>query len=586
MDLYATNSFVLQLEARHEALADAEAGPLGVELAWHLRQRDCARALRLLDAAESAWSDSEQAAERWLDLRFRSALTRCEIAALYSQLDAAEAYLLEARACLPSAGDKVLEGDALLAESVVAKACGQRERELEAYGRAKAQYQAGGDGGRAAIAAAWLVLELAYSQPELPSRPPLPDEEVAQAVTDTLYTAAQALVLSRREPAQAATSFLQASEQAQAHGLLRLAVVCTMNAGAALQGLGEYDNAAACYGMAAAVGRRTAWPALLGASQTRLGAFLREIGQLERSRQQLCEALVSMAPVPSGINKANACGELAQTLLALGRGVEALAPLADAIQMYRGFNSTDNLALNLILQARVLSAADQVDAALRALADAQALIDQHSLSALNVGVLDAMAEMHRRHRLPPPAGMSAPSGALHFTLATLEAGQRIAGWKAPAALFVSLAEEWAAAGDFAQAYRAASLALELKDEALLRQMARSAAHLQLEGEEDHGGGGGAEPILDEAGLWRPQLTGHARPSTAAPAVAGALSPKEQEVLQLLARGYSNKEIAIALAVSGETVKSHLKRLFGKLEVGSRKHAVSRARTLGLPGLSS
>ncbi|WP_409993906.1 response regulator transcription factor [Roseateles albus] len=61
------------------------------------------------------------------------------------------------------------------------------------------------------------------------------------------------------------------------------------------------------------------------------------------------------------------------------------------------------------------------------------------------------------------------------------------------------------------------------------------------------------------------------------------TPKEREILALLARNYSNKEIANALMVSSETVKWHLKALYSKLEAASRKHAVTRARTMGMLG---
>lgn len=60
-----------------------------------------------------------------------------------------------------------------------------------------------------------------------------------------------------------------------------------------------------------------------------------------------------------------------------------------------------------------------------------------------------------------------------------------------------------------------------------------------------------------------------------------LTPKEREVLELLARNFSNKEVAQAMAVGEETVKWHLKNLFGKLDAGTRKHAVRRAQMLGL-----
>lgn len=64
---------------------------------------------------------------------------------------------------------------------------------------------------------------------------------------------------------------------------------------------------------------------------------------------------------------------------------------------------------------------------------------------------------------------------------------------------------------------------------------------------------------------------------------GPLTPKEAEVLRLLDDGMSNKLIARALEISDETVKWHLKNLFTKLSAGNRKHAVDRARLLGLVG---
>jgi LuxR family maltose regulon positive regulatory protein len=64
-----------------------------------------------------------------------------------------------------------------------------------------------------------------------------------------------------------------------------------------------------------------------------------------------------------------------------------------------------------------------------------------------------------------------------------------------------------------------------------------------------------------------------------------LTPKECEVLQLLAGNMSNKQIAQAIGISDETVKWHLKNLFGKLHAGTRKHLVDRARMLGILDLT-
>ena len=61
----------------------------------------------------------------------------------------------------------------------------------------------------------------------------------------------------------------------------------------------------------------------------------------------------------------------------------------------------------------------------------------------------------------------------------------------------------------------------------------------------------------------------------------SLSARELEVLTLLARGQSNKEIAMELRISETTVKSHLRSLFAKLDVLSRTEAITVASRRGL-----
>ncbi len=60
-----------------------------------------------------------------------------------------------------------------------------------------------------------------------------------------------------------------------------------------------------------------------------------------------------------------------------------------------------------------------------------------------------------------------------------------------------------------------------------------------------------------------------------------ISDKEYQVLELLAAGHSNQEIAERLFVSPNTIKTHLASLYRKLEVSRRTQAVNRARELKL-----
>ena len=79
-----------------------------------------------------------------------------------------------------------------------------------------------------------------------------------------------------------------------------------------------------------------------------------------------------------------------------------------------------------------------------------------------------------------------------------------------------------------------------------------------------------------------EATAKPAPATRAQAARGSLlSPKEREVLRLLATNLSNKQIALAMGVSDETIKWHFKNLFRKLNAGSRSHLLSRARMVGM-----
>jgi DNA-binding CsgD family transcriptional regulator len=59
--------------------------------------------------------------------------------------------------------------------------------------------------------------------------------------------------------------------------------------------------------------------------------------------------------------------------------------------------------------------------------------------------------------------------------------------------------------------------------------------------------------------------------------------RELEVLALVADGYSTKEIAQALWITEETVRTHVRRVLGKLDARTRAHAVSIAYRDGLLG---
>ena len=78
--------------------------------------------------------------------------------------------------------------------------------------------------------------------------------------------------------------------------------------------------------------------------------------------------------------------------------------------------------------------------------------------------------------------------------------------------------------------------------------------------------GALPPVLEGVGVGETQLT-----------------PREQEILRLVARGLSNTELADTLLVSENTVKTHVKNILGKLHMKNRREAASYAARLGFMG---
>lgn len=68
---------------------------------------------------------------------------------------------------------------------------------------------------------------------------------------------------------------------------------------------------------------------------------------------------------------------------------------------------------------------------------------------------------------------------------------------------------------------------------------------------------------------------------ARPPIYASLTMREREVLQLLARGVNQTDIAAALVISPKTVGGHIQRILTKLDVHSRAHAVALAHQHGL-----
>jgi DNA-binding NarL/FixJ family response regulator len=87
-------------------------------------------------------------------------------------------------------------------------------------------------------------------------------------------------------------------------------------------------------------------------------------------------------------------------------------------------------------------------------------------------------------------------------------------------------------------------------------------------------------VHDGDAVFSPRLAGFVLDAFAGPAPTATdadldqLTPREREVLQLIARGYMYKEIALRLDISAKTVEAHVSAVLRKLQLSSR-HELSR-----------
>ena len=77
-----------------------------------------------------------------------------------------------------------------------------------------------------------------------------------------------------------------------------------------------------------------------------------------------------------------------------------------------------------------------------------------------------------------------------------------------------------------------------------------------------------------------KLLTHLTSPAPTPMVEEPLTAREMDVLQLVAKGYTNKAIGVQLSISDRTVQGHLAHIFSKLQAASRTEAVMRAVSLG------
>jgi signal transduction histidine kinase len=500
LDLYGLAEQVLIAENQLAVARDPlDRLVLLTSLSWYQRQRDTKLALSMVEEAMGLLHHAASAQER--DLRrvtARLMLTKAECRILFADPPMAEAMLASARNSFRQADDPLGEGDVCMVEALLAFDQGQTRRRVEAHRRAYLLFQRCGDAMRIRIAQAWMArdevsadadMASAQWQALLPQGPSL-EHPGLDAVVAYCH-GAMALACGNFLTAQ--RHYQQGCDHAVLAGQMRLAVLLAANAAVAFSGINDYVAEFLWRERAHQLARNTGWPAAVGQSLRGMGDVLRRLGQTDRARQLLTDALEWLTPFGRSRNRAICCQHLGDLDLDVGEPATALGWFEELALIADDLEQSDMLIDAATGRARALAALGRRDEAVAAQDEALHRVRARADRWREIDVLRAQADLYRRFPdLPPPTGVPDDGKpVIHLLQKALELAESIQGYMVPAALLTALAEAWEAAGNPTQALaferragqaRGVLHSREVSDRLLAMQAGFETERLKAEGE--------------------------------------------------------------------------------------------------------
>jgi signal transduction histidine kinase len=449
------------LEKLEAALVDVPSAPREqrlaalLPLAWQLRQRDTTRALLLADEAEACLAVSGLATGERLGMVARLSLIRGEAKWLFGELDVGAALAGNALHDFAACNDTIgcADGHSLLAH--IAHDQGdpaRRDTELVAM---VASVEAT-DPVRVAIAKAWLARNAAFRDvaaarrdwgPQFATGTADMHPAVATFVSDFFAITA---ALSG-EYVDAIRHFGTCHTLALATGKIRLAIGTATNLGDCFNHLNDHHAALEWMQRALELARPRAWPASMGIVLMGTAETLRLLQRFDAACELLREAMALMATQAASQHYAIALQYLGNVELNLRQYDDALASFQLLAQRGHALARGDLLRRALRGQARALLELDLPHAAL-----AQANVALNTAKSdfkAQIEALRVLADIHARHPLPPPPGMSAASASLHYLQRAHDLATTIVGITIPGDLLEALADEHAKIGDFTKSHQ-------------------------------------------------------------------------------------------------------------------------------------
>ena len=487
MEMFALDDELAQWDAALHPLSGPARLPALVPLAWHLRQRDTARAVELAEEGLRLLGDSADAAPL---IAARLHLVQAEAAWLAGQLDAADEQAKQIHARFSAIDDATGIADAHWLRAWIAIDRGEHqlaEAELESMTDAARR---AGDPRRIAIAEAanarWTVLrDLPEAERRWGGRFDLENDPQPPAVAAWICDFHGLAARQASDFGAAARHYIHCYEAALETGQLRMAITAAVNIGLNFTILNDHHAALEWMESALDLARPTGWPRSVGACLMHTADTMRRLGRLDATEELLQEALEILAPLSGGRSYATALHYLGDLSLDKGDHAAALDAFRRLEQRADALRQADFQNIARRGQAHALCFLDRPREALQMATLAVELAAQQATLHNHMAALRVMALVHARHPLPPPEGMAEPNATLHYLHQALAVATGIDSYVQPCELHEALAREYARIGDYPQAYASAQAAAAAREKTHSQDATNRAIAMQVHHQTEH-----------------------------------------------------------------------------------------------------
>lgn len=483
MELFIVNEDLAALEQAYAVARSDASLVLTVACAWHLRQRDCQRAMALADQAEGLLPQSGLSPTERMRQLARLQLARAEIKLLFGDASAAQELAHAAAQDFAAVQDVLGLGDAHWLQASICVDRGNSLQVAECLNQATTAYQATDDAVRQGAVEARSLVNASFREPVATASELLrlfPLDRVLPTAVQAWASAARANVAGLTDdPGGSIKHDLVAYQSALDSGQVRQALVAVTNAAESFATLGDLDAALEWSDRALVLARKTSWPASIGFCLMQLGDVMRLLGRHDESRHYLQESLVLMGAQAGSRNYELGLCNLGQLALDVGdyaAGLESFAKLEErgrtqiepdlAIKAWRGQASA------LFGLGRLPEAQSKAQAAL-------ALAQQQGNAEGQIQILRIFAQMHLEPSLEITDRAAAAQTALGYLDQALAIAGSIGGYDASPELLDQVAAAHAAADQFDAAYTNALAASAARNRSRRQEAQKRALALQV-----------------------------------------------------------------------------------------------------------